>query len=219
MRPLRDAANSAFSFAYFAAGEFERAEEAGREALGYAEEIGAPKRILKALRRVYTAKLGAGATDLTPEIERLEKLGATWTSRYDAVARGVWEVRSRLAINTGDVTRARELLDSVDTVSYNERYVLGGYDKRLLMGELDELLSNADGAEANYSYVYNNVRKTGALYYAGSAAYRLVRLYLKNGDKDAARKYLKPLEITFGGQNLEYWEEVLTSLKSELNMT
>lgn len=213
------AANNVLSFAYFAAGEFESAKEAGREALRYAEEIGAPKRILQALQRVYTAKLGAGATDLTPEIERLEHLGATWTSRSDAIARALWEIRSGVAINTGDVTRARELLDSVDTVSYNERDVLDSYDKRLLTGELDEFLSNADGAEANYSYVYNNVRKTGALYYAGLAAYRLVRLYLKNGDKDAARKYLKPLEIAFGDQNLEYWEEVITSLKSELNST
>jgi len=211
-----DTANGVLSFAYFAAGEFERAEEAGREALDYAEDIGSPKRILKALRRVYTAKLGAGATDLTPEIERLEHLGATWTPGSDAVARALWEIRSGLAINTGDVARARELLENADAVLSDERDVLGVREKRLLVGELEELSSNADGAVANYTYVYNNAGKTGALYYAGSAAYRLVKLYAKKGDKYPARKYLKTLEITFGGQNLEYWDDEIKRIRGKL---
>ncbi|UCE27221.1 MAG: AAA family ATPase [Candidatus Coatesbacteria bacterium] len=211
------AANSVLSFAYFAAGEFIRAEETGCEALGYAEEIGSPERILKSLRRVYTAKLGAGATDVTPEIEKLENLGATWTSRPNAIARALWEIRARLALNTGDRARAGELLETVETVPSDGRDVLGNYEKRILTGELYEFLANAEAAEADYSYVYNDSRGNGAFYYAGTAAYGLVRLSLKSGDKEAAEKYLTTLESTFGGQNLEYWEDVIRSLKDELN--
>jgi class 3 adenylate cyclase/tetratricopeptide (TPR) repeat protein len=211
------AANSVSSFAYFAAGEFERAEEGGREALGYAEDIGSPKRIVKAVQHVCAAKLGAGTTGLALEMGRLEHLGATWTSGSHAVARALWEVQSGLAINTGDVAQARELLGSADAVFPDERDVLSVYGKRLLIGELEELSSNADGAVANYTYVYNNARKTGALYYAGSAAYRLVKLYAKKGDKYPARKYLKTLEITFGGQNLEYWDDEIKRIRGKLN--
>jgi class 3 adenylate cyclase/tetratricopeptide (TPR) repeat protein len=210
------AVNGVLSSAYCAARNFEQAIETGRKAFDYAEETGSPRRILEVLQRVYRAKLGAGATDLTWELERLVELGTVWTSRPNLLGSALREINSRLAINLGDPAQVQKALQDERKSRSDKRDVFGKYETRLLLGELEEFISATDAAEADYSYVHSNSRKTGVRYYEGLAAYGLARLKLKTRDKKGARRNVKSLENLFGGQGLEHWEGVIASLKTKI---